>query len=86
MIRKGLQSGKLVVTATQMLYSMMRNPRSTRAEVSDMANAIFDGTGCVMLSSKTASGKYPLDALAMMNTIVAQTEGSMVFWELMHQF
>ena len=86
MIRKGLHSGKLVVTATQMLDSMMRNPRPTRAEVSDVANAVFDGTGCVMLSGETASGKYPLEALAMMDTIVTQTEASMDFWELMHQF
>ena len=86
MIRKGLHSGKLVVTATQMLDSMMRNPRPTRAEVSDVANAVFDGTGCVMLSGETASGKYPLDALAMMNTIVTETEDSMDFWGLMSQF
>ena len=74
MIRKGLHSGKLVVTATRMLDSMMRNPRPTRAEVSDMANAVFDGTGCVMLSGETASGKYPLKALAMMNTIVTEKD------------
>ena len=86
MIRKGLHTGKLVVTATQMLDSMMRNPRPTRAEVSDVANAVFDGTSCVMLSGETASGKYPLEALAMMDNIVTKAEGSLDFWALMQQF
>ena len=80
MIQKGMEVGKPIITATQMLDSMMRNPRPTRAEVSDVANAVFDGSSCVMLSGETASGKYPIEALTAMARIVADAEDSIHYW------
>lgn len=76
LIRECVRAGKRVITATQMLDSMIRNPRPTRAETTDVANAIYDGTSAIMLSGETASGKYPIESLETMARIAEYTENS----------
>ena len=83
LIQKSYHAGKQVVTATQMLDSMMKNPRPTRAESTDVANAIYDGTSCIMLSGETAAGKYPVEALEAMVHIAEKAEQSI---DYIHRF
>lgn len=84
LIKKSNLAGKPVITATQMLDSMMRNPRPTRAEVTDVANAILDGSSAIMLSGETAAGKYPIKSVKTMYNIAIRTEKSLDYAALIH--
>lgn len=83
-IGKVYEAGKQVITATQMLDSMIKNPRPTRAEVADVANAIYDGTSAIMLSGETAAGKYPVESVATMVRIAERTEAAIDYQKLFY--
>ena len=83
LIDRAMSAGKICITATQMLIHD-REPAPTRAEITDVANAIYDGTGAVMLSGETVAGKYPVEALKAMATIAEATESDSNFDSLVH--
>ncbi len=83
LIRKANAKGKQVITATQMLESMTKNPRPTRAETTDVANAIYDGTTAIMLSGESANGKYPVETLKTMSRIAQRAEGDIKYYDRM---
>ena len=85
MIRKACEAGKAAITATQMLDSMMNNPRPTRAEAADVANAIYDNTSAIMLSGETAAGKYPVEAVRTMARIAMTTEAAIDYGQALRE-
>jgi pyruvate kinase len=85
-IRKVYQAGKIVVTATQMLESMIENPRPTRAEITDVANAIYDGTSAIMLSGESAVGKHPVEVVETMARIAETTESAIDYKKRFNNF